>query len=433
MKIRSLLLRPPRPHSPTMKYRYRVLALLSSLSIITFLDRVCISVAGKSIQEDLGFTLEQWGWILGAFVFSYGLFEIPSGALGDRIGPRRVLARIVVWWSVFTALTGAMRSFWPLALTRFFFGMGEAGAYPNSSVAISRWFPVVERAKAQGVVWMCSRLGGVLAPLLVIPIQHAYGWRACFYIFGAVGVVWAAVWYAWFRDRPEEKAGISQEELAEIGTTGEKDPSHGLPWRTVLRQPNLWWILLMYHAYAWCGFFFLTWLHTFLQNGRGFTRQDLVSYSWLPFAFGACANLAGGFASDALVRRLGLKWGRRLIGCGAYAVTALLLVATICTTDKYLTVLFLALAYGCSDFALPTAWAVCLDVGGKHAGSVTGAMNTAGQIGSFLTTVLFGYIVTAFGSYNAPLVPIAIMSVIASLAWLKIDATRPLIPAGAPE
>jgi MFS transporter, ACS family, glucarate transporter len=413
-----------------VKYRHRVLTLLWCLSIITFIDRVCISVAGKTIQEDLGLSLEQWGWVLGAFVLSYGAFEIPSGALGDRFGPRLTLTRIVTWWSLFTGLTGWVRSFWQLLAVRFLFGAGEAGAFPNSSVAISRWFPLVERARAQGIVWMGSRLGGALAPILVIPIQQAYGWRMSFYVFGVIGLIWAVVWYGWFRDHPGAKRCIPPGELLEINATPEGRGKGSLPWRTVLRQPNLWWIMLMYHSNAWCGFFFLTWLHTFLQNGRGYTSQNLMAFSWLPFVLGAIANVAGGLASDALVTRIGLKWGRRWIGTSAYAVTSLMILATIYTDDKFLTILFLALGYSISDFALPVAWAVCLDVGQAHAGAVTGAMNMAGQMGSFLTTVLFGYLVNAFGTYNAPLVPIAIMSAVASVAWLKIDASKPLFAEG---
>jgi MFS family permease len=409
-----------------MKYRHRVLGFLWCLSIITFVDRVCISVAGKTIQEDLGLSLQQWGWVLGAFVLSYGAFEIPSGALGDRFGPRTTLMRIVTWWSVFTSLTGLVKSFWQLITVRFLFGMGEAGAFPNSSVAIARWFPMVERARAQGIVWMGSRIGGALSPLLVIPIQQAYGWRTSFYVFGAVGLVWAALWYWWFRDHPAERRGVTPDELQAINAAPLGQAHAKLSWRALLAQPNLWWIMLMYHANAWCGFFFLTWLHTFLQNGRGYTAQNLVTYSWLPFVLGAVANVAGGIASDALVKRIGLKWGRRLIGSSAYAITTLMIVATIYTDDKFFTILFLTLGYGISDFALPVAWAVCLDVGQEHAGAVTGAMNMAGQLGSFLTTVLFGYLVTAFGTYNAPLVPIAIMSVVAAGAWLKIDASKPL-------
>ena len=411
-----------------MRYRHRVLGFLFFLSIITYVDRVCISVAGKTIQEDLGLTLQEWGWVLGAFVISYGLFEVPSGALGDRDGPRRVLARIVAWWSLFTALTGLVQGFRQLVVVRFLFGAGEAGAFPNCSAAIARWFPAVERARAQGVVWMGSRIGGALSPLLVIPVQQACGWRVSFFVFGAVGLVWAGLWLWWFRDHPAEKRGVSEAERAEIGPKIQAVAHGATPWRQLVGQSNLWWIMLMYHANAWCGFFFLSWLHTFLANGRGYTPDDLVRFSWLPFVFGAVANLAGGFVSDALVKRIGLKRARRFLGCGAYLATAGFVAAAIGTDDKVLTVVFLALGYGCSDFVLPVAWAVCLDVGGRHAGTVTGAMNMAGQLGSFLTTVLFGYIVAAFGSYNAPLVPIAVMSVVGAMAWLKIDPTKTLVP-----
>lgn len=415
-----------------MKYRYRILAFLFFASVITYLDRICISVAGNDIQQDLGLSLEQWGWVLGAFVLSYGLFEIPGGAMGDRIGPRKVLTRIVTWWSVFTALTGLARGFKELVVIRFLFGMGEAGAFPNFSVTIARWFPVHERARAQSVVWMASRVGGALAPVIVIPIQQAFGWRMSFYVFGVVGVLWAIVWYLWFRDSPGEKSGVSKEEIREI--RGEalqeavvEQARAKTPWKQIFGKANMWWIMLMYHANAWCGFFYLTWMHIFLIKGRGFTPGELVALSWLPFVFGALANLAGGAVSDMLVKRIGLRWGRRLLGFGGLGMATVFLTLTIFTEGKVMTVIYLALAYGFSDFALPVAWAVCLDVGEKNAGVVTGAMNMAAQVGSFLTTVLFGYIVVAFGSYNAPLVPIAAMSLVGALAWLKIDATKPLV------
>ena len=414
-----------------MKYRYRVLVFLFVASLITYVDRVCISVAGPSIQNDLGLSLEQWGWVLGAFVLSYGIFEIPAGAMGDRIGPRRVLTRIVIWWSIFTALTGVVQSFRQLVVVRFLFGMGEAGAFPNFSATIARWFPSDERARAQSIVWMSSRLGGAISPILVIPLQDAFGWRSAFYIFGGVGILWAAAWYLWFRDQPREKLGITPKEIDEIevGIDGlaAAHSARGTPWRQLFSKPNLWWIMLMYHSHAWCGFFYLTWMHIFLVKGRGFTAGDLVALSWLPFLFGGVANLLGGFTSDWLVKRIGLKWGRRLLGFGGLGLASVFLMATIFVDAKVPTILLLALAYGASDFALPVAWAVCLDVGHRHAGVVTGSMNMAGQTGSFLTTVLFGYIVVwAGGNYNAPLIPIAFMSLVASLTWLMIDPTKSL-------
>ncbi len=168
------------PEKHATKYRNRVLGLLCLLMVITYLDRVCISVAGPRMQEALNIGPLGWGWVTGVFTLAYAIFEIPSGALGDRIGPRRVLTRIVLWWSGFTSLTGLVTGYYPLLLTRFFFGMGEAGAFPNASIAVARWFPVHERGRAFGFALTASQLGGAIAPLLVVPIQVHYGWRATY-------------------------------------------------------------------------------------------------------------------------------------------------------------------------------------------------------------------------------------------------------------
>src|SRR5262245_31113976 len=199
-----------------LKHRHRVLAFLTLLAAITYVDRVCISVAGPRMQEDLGIDPVAWGWVTAMFTLSYCLFEIPTGALGDRLGPRRVLTRIVLWWSAFTALTGAVSSYPLLLATRFLFGAGEAGAFPNASIVVARWFPATQRASMSGVMLMASQIGGGIAPLLIVPIQMRFGWRAAFFVFGAVGVVWAAAWYRWFRDSPAEQPGISEAELAGI-------------------------------------------------------------------------------------------------------------------------------------------------------------------------------------------------------------------------
>src|SRR6516165_10066302 len=187
---------------PTSAHRYWVTVLLILLFSITYLDRVCISVAGPRMQDDLHIGPAGWGWVTGVFAISYCLFEIPTGLLGDRIGPRRVLTRIVLWWSAFTALTGAMTSYFPLLITRFLFGAGEAGAFPNGSIVVSRWFPPTRRAAMAGVMLAASQVGGAAAPLLVVPLQSHYGWRVAFYVFGAIGVLWATTWYVWFRDTP---------------------------------------------------------------------------------------------------------------------------------------------------------------------------------------------------------------------------------------
>ena len=295
-----------------LKYRHRVSGLLVLLFAITYIDRVCISVAGPRIQEDLQIDPVGWGWVTAMFTLSYCLFEIPTGALGDRLGPRRVLTRVVLWWSAFTALTGAVSNYSLLLVTRFLFGAGEAGAFPNASIVVARWFPHTQRASIAGVMLMASQIGGGIAPLLIVPIQIRYGWRASFFLFGLVGVVWAVVWYTWFRDSPAEKAGVSREELAEI------DRLRSRRTRTASRggRPSLrehpgddgHGVLLRLRLS-----FFQTWFHTFLVKGRGFTEGGLV-LSAMPYVVASIANLAGGAASDALVRRFGRKWGRRGLG-----------------------------------------------------------------------------------------------------------------------
>ncbi|MFB3829618.1 MAG: MFS transporter [Bryobacteraceae bacterium] len=426
------------------KYRHRVLGMLFLLSIITYIDRVCISVAGPRMQDELKMTPEQFGWVIWAFAIAYAAFEIPSGWMGDRIGPRKVLTRIVIWWSVFTSLTGLAWNYLVLLPIRFLFGAGEAGAYPNSSASISRWFPTVERARAHGLVWMASRVGGAISPFLVIPIQLAFGWRASFFAFGFLGVIWAAVWYWWYRDHPSEKPAVSAEEIAEIGAAplGEK---HSLPWGIAFRRGNLWAIMLMYFTYCYGSFFFLSWMPTYLAKGRGFTEKGLIATT-VPFVLGALANLAGGYVSDILVRKIGLKWGRRTVAMIGLGSAALFTVATIMTSNQALGLIFLGLSYAGSDFMLPTAWAVCLDVGKKYAGAVTGTMNSAGQVGSSLSAVLFGYFVTFAGDwlprwgfpvqaglrdfrYDVPLVFMTIMLAASALLWLKIDPTEELAPA----
>jgi MFS family permease len=385
---------------------------------------------------------EQFGWVVGLFAIAYAAFEIPSGSMGDRTGPRKVLTRIVVWWSVFTSLTGVAWNYMVLLPIRFLFGAGEAGAYPNSSASISRWFPVAERARAHGLVWMASRVGGAVSPFLVIPIQMRFGWRASFFCFGFLGIIWAAVWYRWYRDHPTEMPGVTPEEIEEIGAAprGER---HSLPWRKALRRGNLWYIMLMYFTYCWASFFFLSWMPTYLNKGRGFTEKGLL-FGTLPFVLGGLANLCGGFTSDVLVRKMGLKWGRRTVAMTGLGSAAVFTVATVVADNQYAGLVFLALSYAGSDFMLPTAWAVCLDVGKKYAGAVTGTMNTAGQIGSFISSVLFGYFVRyssewlpAWGfpvtsgirdyRYDVPLVFMTGMLVVSALLWLKIDPNDQLI------
>jgi ACS family glucarate transporter-like MFS transporter len=411
-------------HGSPAKHRYWVVGMLILLFMITYLDRVCMSVAGPRIQQDLHIDPVGWGWVTGVFTLAYCLFEIPTGILGDRIGARRVLTRIVLWWSAFTALTGTMTGYYPLLVTRLLFGAGEAGAFPNTSVVVSRWFPPAQRATMSGVALMASQIGGGLAPLLVVPIQMRYGWRASFFVFGVLGVIWATVWYTWFRDSPAEKSGISQPERSESAI---QPATHlqGFPWRRALHNKSVLATIGVAACYIYTYNFFQTWFHTFLVKGRGFSEGTLW-LSALPFVVAACANLAGGAASDALVRRLGRKNGRRMLGVAALGAAGLLTIAAMLTQRQILTVILLALVYGAITFQQSGVFGVCLDIGHKYAGAMVGLMNTSAQAGGLVGSVLYGYIVERFGSYDAPFIPMAAFLFAGALLWLKIDASEQL-------
>jgi len=403
--------------------RYAVVFLLILLFAITYLDRVCISVAGPRMQQALRISPVGWGWVTGIFTLSYCLFEIPTGAMGDRIGPRRVLTRIVLWWSVFTALTGAVAGYPALLVTRFLFGAGEAGAFPNAGVVVSRWFPASQRATLCGVTLFASQIGGALAPLLVVPIQMRYGWRASFFVFGLVGVLWASAWYFWFRDSPEEKT--SGEFAIQTNAAIPHRDHQKFPWRIALRSQSIRALLVTAFCYVYVFNFFQTWFHTFLVKGRGFSEASLL-LSAIPYGVAASANLSGGLASDALVRRIGTKNGRRVLGVAALAAAGAFTIAAMMTRQQFLTVILLALVYGAITFQQSVVFGVCLDVGHRNAGAVVGLMNTSAQVGGLVGAVAFGYIVERFHSYDAPFVSMAALLFIGALSWLKIDASSEL-------
>lgn len=408
-----------------MLVRGRVLAALSILGVITYLDRVAIAVCGPAIQQELHIGPEAWGLVGSVFALAYGVFEIPGGAMGDRLGPRATLTRIVLWWSAFTCLTGTVSNYLWLLVIRFAFGMGEAGAYPTISVSIARWFPAWERTRALGVVWMSSQLGGVFAPLLITSLESGIGWRGAFMLFGAIGFLWSAGWYVWYRDLPTQKAGVTAAELAQIGDTAPAHGSHAIPWRLLMQSRSAWMTATVAFCYIYGYYFFQSWLHTYLVKGRGFTSADLP-FSALPYLLGAAGNFAGGYAGDALVRRFGLSRGRRMAGVIGLASAGLWMVVAAWAADKWIVLAALSLSYASITFQQPTMFSACIEIGQAHAGAMVGFMNTGAQVGSILSSAVFGLLVGYTGSYSAPIGLMAVMLLVGALLWNWIDAAAPL-------
>ena len=408
-----------------MKNRHAILTMLVLLGMVTFLDRINISVAGSSIMSDLGLSASQWGWVQSAFILSYGLMQIPMGALGDRHGHRKVLSLIVLWWSLFTCFTGMAGGLLSLLCIRFLFGIGEAGSSPCSTGVISRWFPKDEVGKAQGYVWAASRMGGALTPFVVIPVMAWLGWREAFYLLGALGIVWALVWYVFYRDRSAVATtlGTVTEVKADEEKTSVRQPEH-IPWNKILHSRQFWIICAMYFFYAFGSWFFFSWFPTFMELGRGFEKSELTYAVAVPFIMSMLGNITGGYLTDRLSAKYGLNIGRKALGSTSLAVSAVCMFLAAFIPGKMAVFVFLSLCFGIFDLMLPSAWALCIDIGKRHAGTISGAMNTAGNIGGFCCGIIFGMLVESSGNYNLPLYMIAVMLLVSAILFAFINPSK---------
>jgi sugar phosphate permease len=382
------------PADRPSRTRFILVFWLCGLAGVLYLDRVCMAQAAKPIREEFDLSNTQIGYVHIAFMLAYGLFEIPTGRLGDRVGARRVLTRIVLWWSFFTALTGGSFGLVSLLVVRFLFGAGEAGAFPNAARILSRWFPATERGRIQGIMLTFAQLGGVAAPYLAAFLIDRIEWRLTFVVFGLVGVVWAAGFWWWFRDEPAEHPRVNAAEVALIRAgAGEQRPhADPIPWRAVLRNSGMWLLGLTIACSAFNSYLYMSWFPTYLQDAHGLTNIESGRLSSLILAGGAIGVLSGGIVADRLLRgRLPVAWGRRLFGCSAYVVAAGLLAVAIRAESPVTLTLLVAVSYLAVQLTLPTWWSCAIEQSGRHVGALFGLLNMVGLIGGVASQWFVGY------------------------------------------
>jgi ACS family glucarate transporter-like MFS transporter len=474
------------------RVRYIVLLFAASLSMITYLDRVCISSAQSDLIKDLGLRSEaDLKWVFWAFGFAYALFEVPTGWLGDVFGPRKTLIRIVLWWSFFTALTGliglpldgyVLGTVWVLVVVRFLFGMGEAGSYPNLTRALHNWFPFRERGLAQGTMWMSGRLMGGLTPIIwallvtgiayesiklstgevlvtswiVRPLVH--NWRVSFAIFAGIGVVWCILFARWFRDRPEKKPSVNAAELALIrSSAAEAAPGHAkVPWLKIIRSRNLWYLCIMYFCQAYGWYFYITYLPRFLEDQHDVAKTSLLGaiYKGGPLWMGAIGCLLGGFLTDWYIRRTGnRKLGRRLFGIIGHSGCVVCFLLCPFAPTAFWFFLVISLAGFSADITMASSWSLCQDIGRRYAAIVAGFMNMIGNLGGSLAILATGYLLdlgvflhanrlglasdeldgaaqTAglLTGYQINFLIYAAVHVIGVVCWCLVDSTKPVAP-----
>jgi ACS family glucarate transporter-like MFS transporter len=418
----------PVSHAVPTRVRRGVVYFAIALAIITYIDRVCISQAATAMRADLGLTAIEMGWAFTVFSWAYALFEIPGGWLGDRIGPRRVLMRIVLWWSFFTAATGWVWSSSSLLISRALFGVGEAGCFPNLTRSFTTWLPTRERDGAQAVLWLSARWGGALTPLMVAYTLDYVSWRRAFELFGAIGVAWAVAFYFWYRDDPASHPGINAAELAMLPHAETTAVHAPVDWHLLLASPAVWLLCAQYVCLCYGWWFYITWLPTYLRDARGVSVKHGAFLAGLPLFLGGIGCLVSGYLAPRLAERLGgVARSRRLIAVTGFIGASASILAFTRIADPTRAMLALGMAGFFNDFVMPVAWAACMDLGGRRSGTLSGAMNMFGNIAGGFSPLVVGYLL-AWTSQNWTLtfyVSAAIYS-LGAVCWLFLDSHTPL-------
>ncbi len=426
----------PRP----TRVRYQVLGAACSLAVITYIHRVGFGTAIAELKTTLDLGDNQISWLMAAFMIGYGLFEIPWGFLGDRIGVRNILVAILLGGSLLTAALapvgllprGPVLVFAVLMTLRFLFGAVQAGTFPVISRMMADWMPTTERGTAQGAVWMSSRLGGFIAPLLIVWLFRVMGdWKVSLVLVAGLGLLWCLAFWPWFRNQPAEMAQVNKEERKLIEAGRGARAVHGdapIPWAKMARSPSVWALCWMYGFLGFSGNFYLTLLPTYLKNHR---HLDSTTMSWLaglPFGFGVLACFAGGWFSDAVIRRWGKRWGRRIVGGTGLMLAGLAIVSVPWVENVPLLGFLLILTFVGNDLAMAPAWASAADIGERYTGVLSGAMNMMASFMAAIQAIVIGHFFEV-NNLVAPFVILAASYALGTLCWIGVDVRKTLAEA----
>jgi ACS family glucarate transporter-like MFS transporter len=428
----------PEVSAPPTNVRYLVLLSACLLAVVTYILRVGFATVSPKLEGALGLNAQHLGYLMAAFMIAYGIFEMPWGLIGDKLGVRTMLVVVAAGGALMTLAVAGVAALpaatiWPLValvILRFLFGAFQAGTFPGISRMMADWMPTTERGSAQGLIWMSSRLGGSLAPLLLVPFFKSFrDWSTPLVLASGLGLVWCLAFWPWFRNRPEQMRWVNEAERARItaGRSGKPSAGHAqVPWRRMLTSGNVWALCLMYGFLGYSGNFYLTMLPKYLTTYRHLDDDTTKWLSSLPFACGVVGCVIGGVLSDVLIRRMGhARWGRRAIGATGLAVASVAFLSTLAVRDTIPLGFLLCLTFFGNDLAMGPAWAAAADIGERYTGTLSGMMNMMasffGAAGALVSGALFEQ-----GSLTLPFVLFSASYALGVLCWLRLDVTQTL-------
>jgi ACS family glucarate transporter-like MFS transporter len=430
--------------------RWGIMACVVMVTVLTYLDRLNLSIAGKYIQDELSLSTHMMGWVFSAFLLGYSLFQVPGGWAGDRYGPKNILTGAILLWSLFTALTGLAPELviarWigaagSLMIVRFLVGVGEAANSPNSNKIVANWIGSEHRGFGSSFTILGIGIGGAATPPLIAWVMQHWGWRSSFYLSGLLGLFVVLIWEWYVTNTPEEHTQVNPEELALIssGRTEKRKPNSELrrpPWKQMLSNRSVWGLLLGYLCQGFPIYFYHTWFFIYLVRVRHLSITEGGFWGSTPYVAIAILGPIGGGFSDFAVRKFGKRVGRRLAVFIGMASSAILLWIGSGSSRSTVAVALLAIGGGLNMFAATTFWATCIDLTEEFTGSLSGLMNTFGNLGGWLSPIVTAYVATHY-SWNRALDCAAVVSIASALFFLlvradqKVDKTEKL--SGAPE
>jgi len=401
-----------------------MIVLLTAVAAgIAATDRAILGIAMPTISADLQLDAAAVGVLLSVFAVSTAVLQIPAGMLVDKIGPRASLAGSAALWSIATALTGLARGFEHILASRVLLGIGMAPQQQACTKSVGEWVPRRERGLASGIYDTGGAVGSAIAFPVAAGLIAALGWRYAFVIVGAVGVVWAAVWFAYYRG-PREHRAVSAAELDHIMSdrpaTGEGEAAAKGDVRSLLRHKTVWGLVVGFLCRGFTNYFFVTWYPTFLVDEYGFGLLDLATVAAIPLVLGLVATLVGGWFTDELVRRgRSTTYSRKLTIFIGIVSTAFIAPAAF-TSDVVVALVLLTIAQAGSSFSSGALWALPVDLAPRPrmVGTLGGIQNCALWVGAFVSPLAVGFILSATGTFVAPLLVAGGTAVLALLAFL---------------
>lgn len=397
---------------------YTVVLLLFAAVFISYIDRTNISVAAIAMKDDLGWTETQKGIVLSSFFVGYLLLMAATGALANRYGGWLVLGVAVLWWSAWTALTppAATMSLGALIAARIALGLGEAAVFPASMNMISRWVPPERRSRATALIISAISLGTVFALPATGWLVREYGWPLPFYLFGAIGLVWYAFWHFLARDEnPAASASAASAQAAD----------RAIPWGRLLRLPAVWAIIVGHFASNWGLYVLLAWMPTYFKSTFGVSLASAGVLSAAPWLVNfVAANMAGAWADRMLQHGRTAGYVRKLMQTIALVGSAFFLLLLTQATTPLAAVLIMCGATGTAACAMSGFAPNCFDIAPKYADVIWGISNTFATLPGIVGIYITGWLVDRTGTFGAPFVLTAAVSMFGAAFFLAFGSGR---------